>query len=506
MSATLEELRAIAEEGDYRRVPIKRELFADCTTPIEAMRTLRQASNHCFLLESAEAEERWGRYTFLGMKPTLEFTCSEGKVRIRRDIETPEERVETFFVDHPNEAIRRILEENKSPRLEGFPPFAGGLVGYFSFDYIAYSEPTLRTSLHAIHTQNDKATSSAQDFLDVDLMLFDTVIAFDSYKQKIILITGVQIDNLEESYLQAQKKLDALENLLLNGKPYPFEPLHFEHDLTPQFSEEEYTAMVNRAKQYIFEGDIFQVVLSNPLSAPATGSLFDTYRVLRCENPSPYMLYFSSDDVEIAGASPETLTRLEDGKLYTFPLAGTRPRGATPQEDRATEQDLLSDEKELAEHNMLVDLGRNDLGRVCSIGSVHVEDYLKVLRFSRVMHIGSTVTGELATSKDALDAIDSVLPAGTLSGAPKLRACEIIHELEGRQRGIYGGALGYLDLSGNMDICIAIRLAYKKQGIVCVQSGAGIVADSDPQSEYRECQNKAGAVIDALKRAEGGLK
>ena len=495
MVASLEELRTIAEEGDYRRIPIKRELFADFTTPIEAMRALRAASNHCFLLESAEANERWGRYTFLGMRPTVEFTCSEGNVRIRRNVETDHETTETFHVDHPNDAIRRIIAENKSPRLEGFPPFSGGLVGYFSFDYIAYSEPTLRAS-----------NSTDQDFLDVDLMLFNTVIAFDSYKQKIILITGVRTDDLEASYEQAKKELDEIESIILEGSPYHFEPLHFEHELTPQFSEEEYTAMINRAKDYIFDGDIFQVVLSNPLTAPATGSLFDTYRVLRCENPSPYMLYFTSDDVEIAGASPETLTRLENGKLYTFPLAGTRPRGATPDEDLAAEQSLLADEKELAEHNMLVDLGRNDLGRVCRIGSVHVENYLDVLRFSHVMHIGSTVTGEIAPDKDALDAIDSVLPAGTLSGAPKLRACEIIRELEGRQRGIYGGALGYLDLSGNMDICIAIRLAYKKQGSVCVQSGAGIVADSDPASEYRECQNKAGAVVDALKTAEGGLR
>ncbi len=491
---SLEEIKAIASHGTYRRVPVKREIYADCVTPIEAMQAFRKASNHCFLLESAEADERWGRYSFLGMKPTVEFTCTEGKVRIRRDVETDHETTEEFQVEHPNDAIRKLLAAHKSPHLENFPSFTGGLVGYFSFDYIAYSEP----SLHYKHNDDE-------EFLDVDLMLFDTVIAFDSYRQKIILMTGVYLDDLEASYAHAQTELKHLEAILLEGSRRQFEPLHFEHNPKPRFSQTEYAEMIKAAKQYIYEGDIFQVVLSNPLTASATGSLFDTYRVLRSENPSPYMFYFSSNEVEIAGASPETLTRLENKKLYTFPLAGTRPRGATPEEDQTAEMNLLADEKELAEHNMLVDLGRNDLGRVCKIGSVKVENYLDVLRFSHVMHIGSTVVGTIRDDKDALDAIDAVLPAGTLSGAPKIRACEIIRELEGVPRGIYGGALGYLDLSGNMDVCIAIRLAYKKQDTVCVQSGAGIVADSVEESEYLECQNKAGAVIDSLKTAEGGL-
>ena len=248
------------------------------------------------------------------------------------------------------------------------------------------------------------------------------------------------------------------------------------------------------------------VVLSNPRSTAAEGSLFDTDRVLRTTNPSPDMFYFSSDDIEIAGASPETLARLEDGVLYTFPLAGTRRRGADEREDAELERELLADEKELAEHNMLVDLGRNDVGRVCRLGSVTVERYLDVLRFSHVMHIGSTVSGRLREDRDAVDAVDSILPAGTLSGAPKIRACEIIRELEGGRRGIYGGAVGYLDFSGNMDTCIAIRLAYKKNGRVCVQSGAGIVADSEPEREFRECADKAQAVVRALRAAEGGLR
>ncbi len=540
MEPTLEQIRTIAKEGDYRRIPVKKELFADHITPTDALRALRGASHHCFLLESAEANGARGRYTFLGFEPTLEFTCSAGNACIRTNLGTDKETCQTFTLDHPNSAIRRIIEDYKSPQLADFPPFAGGLVGYFSFDYFAYSEPTLRKE------QPTEKQLAEEDFLDVDLMAFDSVIVFDSYRQKVVLITGVypcanqdssagrldaqgvssdpdtlgnpdaqsaahnpdalgSLTTLEQSYKQAEEKLAYIENILLRGPRHTFETLHLEHDFIPSLDESHYCAMIEKAKDHIHEGDIFQVVLSNPLTAPATGSLFDAYRILRSENPSPYMLYFTSDSVEIAGASPETLVRLEGDQLQTFPLAGTRPRGATSEEDKRIKEELLSDEKELAEHNMLVDLGRNDLGRVCSLGSVHVDTYLDVLEFSRVMHIGSTVKGTISPDKDALDAVDAVLPAGTLSGAPKIRACEIINELEPAPRGIYGGALGYLDFSGNMDICIAIRLAYKKHNQICVQSGAGIVADSDRASEYRECQNKAAAVISALTTANGGL-
>ena len=263
--------------------------------------------------------------------------------------------------------------------------------------------------------------------------------------------------------------------------------------------------MVEKAKEYIREGDIFQVVLSNPMRAEAEGSLFDTYRVLRTENPSPYMFYFSSDDIELSGASPETLAKLENGKISTFPLAGTRPRGKDDEEDKALEAELLKDEKELAEHNMLVDLGRNDIGKVSEIGSVKVEEYLSIERFSHVMHIGSTVTGKIRADKDAVDAVDAILPAGTLSGAPKFRACQIIEELENDKRGVYGGAIGYLDFTGNMDTCIAIRLVYKKNGRICIRSGAGVVADSVPENEFRECINKAKAVVTAIGMAKEGI-
>ena len=260
--------------------------------------------------------------------------------------------------------------------------------------------------------------------------------------------------------------------------------------------------MVEKAKQHIQEGDIFQIVLSNYFHAPFQGSLLNTYRLLRTMNPSPYMFYFSGTDMEAAGASPETLVKLENGILHTFPLAGTRPRGDTEKQDKLLEQELLADEKELSEHNMLVDLGRNDLGKISKIGSVQVEEFHAIQRFSHVMHIGSTIRSEIREGKDALDAIEAVLPAGTLSGAPKIRACQLIRQLENNKRGIYGGAIGYIDFTGNMDTCIAIRIAYKKDGQVYVRSGAGIVADSVPEKEYEECLNKARASLHALELAQ----
>lgn len=512
MYPTLEQARQIAGSGDYRRIPVSRELLADRFTPVEVMRTLRAASRHCYLLESADSSRKWGRYSFLGYSPTLELTCTDGQLRLRKvskegEQEASEERIiqadhsgssysssHPGHPGHPGKVIRDILAQYRSPKVEGLPPFTGGLVGYFSYDYIKYGEPTLRLS-----------AGPEEDFRDVDLMLFDKVIVFDYGRQKLILIAGADPARLEESYGEAEEALNEMARLLASGARGDFKPLRLRQPLAPVFSQEEYCKMVERAKHYIREGDIFQVVLSDPLTAPAEGSLFDAYRVLRTENPSPYMFYFSSDDVEIAGASPETLVKLEDGVLHTFPLAGTRPRGKTAEEDLRLEQELLSDDKELAEHNMLVDLGRNDIGRISALGTVRVEQYLTIERFSHVMHIGSTISGRIGQDKDAVDAVDAILPAGTLSGAPKLRACQIIQELEGRKRGIYGGAIGYLDFTGNLDTCIAIRLAYKKKGKVCVQSGAGIVADSVPEKEFVECINKARAVIRALELSEGGL-
>lgn len=488
------QLVQIAQPGAYRRIPVCRELFADCFTPVEVMRTIRAASRHCYLLESADDSRNWGRFSFLGYSPAMEITCSDGTVTIRTTTEEGVVSEEIRQSSHPKEIFREILSRYKSPKIEGMPPFTGGLVGYFSYDYIHYAEPTLQLFGEADET-----------FKDADLMLFDKVIAFDNYRQKIILITGVDTEDLESSYHQAEYDLKEMERLLRSNAKADFRPLHLKGELTPRYSRERYYEMVEKTKHYIHEGDIFQAVISNPLEVDAEGSLFDTYRVLRTTNPSPYMFYFSSDDIEIAGASPETLVNLKDGILHTFPLAGTRPRGKNAAEDKALSEELLQDKKELAEHNMLVDLGRNDIGKLSRLGSVQVEKYCQIQYFSHVMHIGSSVCGEIAPDKDALDAVDAILPAGTLSGAPKLRACEIIQELEQRRRGIYGGAIGYLDFTGNLDVCIAIRLAYKKHGRICVQSGAGIVADSIPEKEFNECQNKARAVVNALKQAEGGI-
>ena len=494
MYPTLDEVKALAASGQYKRIPVCQEIMADRFTTIEVMRTLQAASHHCFMLESAENGQPWSRYSFLGYDPTMEITCLNGTVTITTGHEEETKTVETHQVDHPGEILRRILADHKSPKLENMPPFTGGLVGYFSYDYIKYAEPHLKL-------KNEENS----DFNDADLMLFDKLIVFDGYKQKILLITGVSTKDIETSYQKAQDRLDDMAKLLKSGARTVDRPLHLETPLTPANNQKEYSAMVEKAKHHILEGDIFQVVLSNPLTAKSTGSLFDVYRTLRILNPSPYMFYFTSDKMEMAGASPETLAKLQDGMLYTFPLAGTRPRGKNATEDDALEKELLSDEKELAEHNMLVDLGRNDLGKISQIGTVKVDRYLDILRFSHVMHIGSTVEGQIREDKDAVDAIDAVLPAGTLSGAPKFRACQIIEEQESRKRGVYGGAIGYLDFSGNMDTCIGIRLAYKKNGILCVQSGAGIVADSNPEKEYQECMNKAKAMVTAIEAAEGGL-
>ena len=475
-------------EKDYRSVPLSRTILSDSRTPVAVLRALKAVSRHCFILESLEDSARWGRYTFLGYDPKLEFTCLDGTVRIRSGTTV------TIPDADPAAYLRQLLEENRAPRLPDLPPFAGGLMGYFAYDSIKYAEPTLNLN-----------AADEEHFNDIDLMLFDKIIAFDNLRQTITMIVNVRTDGLEENYRAACLELDAMENLIRRGAPADTPPLQLKSDFTPLFDRERYCAMVERTRRYIYEGDIFQAVISNRLTAEAEGSLLDAYRLLRTRNPSPYMFYISSDSLEIAGSSPETLVKLEDGVLHTFPLAGTRPRGKSEAEDKALEKDLLSDPKELAEHNMLVDLGRNDLGKLSRFGTVSVEKYLSVERYSHVMHIGSTVRGEIRVDRDAVDAVAAVLPAGTLSGAPKIRACQIINELEGSKRGIYGGAIGYIDFTGNMDTCIAIRLAFKKNGRVFVRSGAGIVADSVPEKEYQECINKAAAVVEAVLASEGGL-
>ncbi|MBQ6629282.1 MAG: anthranilate synthase component I [Methanobrevibacter sp.] len=496
-SPSIEEAKNISKNKEFKRIPISYELFSDIATPIEVLRVLKGISNHCYMLESIEDAEKWGRYSFLGFNPLLEFTCQDGVVKIKgsEDFEEFNDDEVIIKTDNPSEIIKDLVNKNKSPKLDYLPPFTGGFVGYFAYDYIKYAEPSLNLD-----------AENQDQFKDIDLMLFDKVIAFDNFKQKIILISNIKTDDLESNYKKACDDLKKLADLIKNGKKVEIEPLQLKSDFNPVFSREKYCDMVLKAKDYIKEGDIFQVVLSNRIEAEISGSLFDTYRVLRTTNPSPYMFYFSSNDIEIAGASPETLVKLTDKQLYTFPLAGTRPRGKTEEEDLQLEKELLADEKELAEHNMLVDLGRNDIGRISEIGSVSVDKYLSIERFSHVMHIGSTVSGTLRSDLDSLVAIDSILPAGTLSGAPKIRACEIINELEDNKRGIYGGAIGYVDLSGNIDTCISIRIAFARNDKVFIRSGAGIVADSVPDKEFDECLNKAAAVINALKIADGGIE
>ena len=477
-----EEILKIASDERYQIAPVKCEMLSDMRTPIEVLKILKGVSDHVYILESVEGQERWGRYTFLGFDPTLEITCINGHLKIGD---------EEYETDDPGSYIRKIMEGYKSPVIEGMPSFTGGLVGYFSYDYIKYAEKSL-----------DLDCDDPGNFKDCDLMLFDKVIAFDNLRQKIVLIGNVRLDNIDEDYPKVTTDLEKIANLLNTGRPAPEEAGRLLSEVRPLFNEEEYCNMVERAKTYIKEGDIFQVVLSNRLEADYEGSILNVYRALRTMNPSPYMFYFSGTDVEVAGASPETLVKLENGDLYTFPLAGTRPRGKTDEEDKALEEDLLADPKELAEHNMLVDLGRNDIGKISKFGSVEVIKYHSIERYSHVMHIGSTVRGRIRDDRDALDAVDAILPAGTLSGAPKIRACQIINELEGNKRGIYGGAIGYIDFGGNLDTCIAIRLAYKKNGKIYVRSGAGIVYDSVPANEYRECINKAAAVIRAIENAD----
>ena len=472
---------------DYDIIPVCREIYADVITPITLLRKLAAVSKRYYLLESVEGGEKWGRYSFLGFDPVMRVKCSCGKVTIEKDGEETEK-----VTDKPLEVLREILKDYKAPRLAGLPPFAGGFVGYFAYAMIGYAEPKLNIK---------KGT-----FNDYDMMLFDKVIAYDHLKQKISIIVNMKTDKVMENYGKATAEIQDLANLIRRQQTADIPVSKSKIDFTCNVSKEEYCKLVEKTKEYIVDGDIFQAVISRQFSSPYEGSLINPYRVLRTTNPSPYMVYMKIDDEEIMSTSPETLVRLENGRLTTFPVAGSRPRGTTEEEDQELEADLLSDEKELSEHNMLVDLGRNDLGRISRFDSVEVTKYMMIHKYSKIMHICSQVEGDIRDDCDALSAIESVLPAGTLSGAPKIRACEIIEELESEERGVYGGALGYLDFTGNMDTCIAIRMAVKKDGRVYVQAGGGIVADSIPENEYQESANKAAAVMNAIKAAKEVLE
>lgn len=483
---TINQVRTMADGYDI--VPIQEEIYADVVTPILLLRKIAKSKKLFYLLESIEGGEKWGRYSFLGYDPIMRVSCREKQVVIdekgnKRTIETEDSLG----------VIRDILKDYRAPKVEGMPPFAGGFVGYFAYAMIAHAEPKLKIK--------------RGEFEDYDLMLFDKVIAYDHLKQKIIIVANVRTDGrLEENYAKAKADIRGIISLIRDNSPLPEEPVYDKVHFTCNVTKEEYAEVVEKTREYIFDGDIFQAVISRRFVSDYEGSLINPYRVLRTTNPSPYMVYMNMDDVEIMSTSPETLVRLQDGRLVTFPVAGSRPRGRDEREDEKLIQDLLQDEKELSEHNMLVDLGRNDLGRISKFGSVEVTKYQMIHKYSKIMHICSQVEGDIREDKDSLDAIKSVLPAGTLSGAPKIRACEIIDELETEPRGIYGGALGYMDFSGNLDTCIAIRMAVKKNNKVYVQAGGGIVADSKPELEYQESANKAKAVMLAIENAKEAVE
>lgn len=467
---------------NYSVIPVCREVLGDSTTPIAVLKRLAAKSSRYFLLESVEGGEKWGRYSFLGCEPKLRILCQGGRVSIQGEgAESCQEGQKPF------DTIRNVMKEYKAPVLPDFPPFTGGLAGYFSYSVIGLAEPVLEI-------KNEK-------FPDFDLYLFDKIIAYDHLRQRLLFIVNIKTHNLEENYRKAEKEIEKLQRLLEEGEEQQ-ETVREKMNFQCTTGREEYYEMVEKTKGHIRRGDIFQAVISRQFQSPMKGSLLNPYRLLRTSNPSPYMVYFHTEDLELMSTSPETLVKLQNGRVTTFPVAGSRPRGRNPEEDSRLEKELLQDEKELSEHNMLVDLGRNDLGKICRFGTVQVTDYMSIHKYSKIMHICSQVEGIIREDKDALDAIEAVLPAGTLSGAPKIRACQIIEELEKEERGIYGGALGYLDFTGNMDTCIAIRMAVKKDQKVYVQAGGGIVADSIPQKEYEESANKAAAVIQAIIQAQ----
>ena len=482
---SFDRVKAIAPGYDI--VPVYMEILSDVRTPISVLKALKQVSSHTYLLESADNSNHWGRYSFLGYDPKIELFCKNHTMTIK------DGTTRTFECSNPAAEIRNILSQYKSPRLEELPTFTGGFVGYFACEYIRYTEPTLD-----FPTPDDDSAMVN----DVDLMLFDKVIAFDHYKNKIYLIANISTRDLERNYNKAELELKTLADLVVNGKEADVPKGVLKTEFTSEFTKDEFEAVVKKTQHYIKEGDIFQCVVSNRREAEFEGSLLNAYRVLRTLNPSPYMFYLSGGDVELTGASPETLVKMTDGKMYTFPIAGTMRRGKNEAEDLAIEEKLINDEKELAEHNMLVDLGRNDLGKISKFGTVKVEALHMLQRFSHVIHITSTVSGDMQDGKDALDAIGATLPAGTLSGAPKIRAIEILHELEKSPRGVYGGAVGYIDFSGNMDVCIGIRMAMNKGGKVYVRAGAGIVRDSVPESEFNETLIKGQSMISAITDAQ----
>lgn len=489
---TPEQFKQYAEQG-YNRIPITREVLADLDTPLSAYLKLADGA-YSYLFESVHGGEQWGRYSIIGL-PCQELVKIFGN-DIR--IENAGQVTETLQHDNPLVWIEAFKQRFKVPDIDGLPRFNGGLVGYFGYETIGYIEPRLKS------TAKDDPIGSP----DILLMVSEEMLVFDNLSGKMLLLTHANPEQAD-AYDLAQKRLDELV-LKLRELKAKTSSAHIakqvdEADFVSGFTQQGFEEAVLKAKEYIVAGDIMQVVLSQRLSIPFSAEPLDLYRALRCLNPSPYMYYLNLDDFHIVGSSPEILVRLEDKTVTVRPIAGTRPRGKNHTEDIALEKELLANPKELAEHLMLIDLGRNDAGRVSQIGSVELTDKMIIERYSHVMHIVSNVTGKLEEGKDAFDVLKATFPAGTVSGAPKIRAMEIIDELEPVKRGVYSGAVGYISWSGNLDTAIAIRTAVIKDKTLHIQAGAGIVYDSVPRNEWDETMNKGRAIFRAVTMAEAGL-
>jgi anthranilate synthase component 1 len=497
---TFEEFVELAGRGTF--VPVVKEIIADLLTPVSAFLKIAEHSDYSFLFESVEGGERVARYSFLGKDPFLVLRQRAGRTIIDRSGVTTESS-EPFVV-----ALRRLMAEFQSPFVPGLPRFTGGAVGFIGYDASPVFEPALLEAWASASWSPDGSAAGDDPEDEAGFMLFDTVLAFDHVKHRILIIANARVEgdeDLQALYQFACAKIQFLERELERGLSQPEAPTREAPVVRSNMTRETYEAGVRTIKEHIAAGDIYQAVMSQRFEADVTADPFTVYRALRYVNPSPYMYFTRMGGLSIVGSSPEMLVRVEGRHVETHPIAGTRPRGGNEEDDLRLGEELKRNEKERAEHVMLVDLGRNDLGRVCEFGSVRVPQYMAIERYSHVMHLVSTVDGRLAGDCDHLDALVACFPAGTVSGAPKIRAMQILAELEPTRRDIYAGAVGYIDFAGNLDFCIAIRTITIRNGRARVQAGAGIVADSNPAAEYEETRDKARAVLTALAMAEAGL-
>ena len=491
--SSFEQFAALADQSSV--VPVCKEVMADLLTPVSAFLKVAEDAEHAFLLESVEGGESLGRYSFLGKDPFMVLRSRNGRTIVEQGAKRSE-RDGTFM-----ETLRELMAVYRSPVVAGLPRFVGGAVGFLGYEAARWFE----RSLQKVWEEQGKADDREVD--DAAFMFFDTVLAFDHVKHRILIIANALIEDrrdLRQQYDLVQSKIRfverELDRSLSEGNIVARGPLRIQSNTTREVFEEN----VRRAQEYIRSGDIYQVVLSQRLESEVSVDPFTVYRTLRYVNPSPYMYFIKIKDLAIVGSSPEMLVRVEGNRVETHPIAGTRPRGSSEEADLELAEELMADEKEQAEHVMLVDLGRNDLGRVCEYGSVKVSRYMGLERYSHVMHLVSRVEGDLAKGYDRLDALAACFPAGTVSGAPKIRAMEVVAELEPIIRGAYAGAVGYLDFSGQLDCCITIRTIVMRGGRAYIQAGAGIVADSDPAREYQETRDKASALVRTLEMAQEG--